>query len=153
MHIPGRGGRKILLPAAGERLAVFLGIGLFLLAFRFTEQSVGFCPLLPPPLVWELMGGSAPVLLCRGQAVKCHRGECSSESHTQHSTTGRRGWKALHGPGRAKASRPRLSAALANAISCPAEVLTAEIILRSLSLSHMYIHTHARFIGSLLSLR
>lgn len=137
-----RGGRKTLLPAAGERPAIFLGIGLFPLAFWFTAQSIGFCPLLPPPLVSELMGGSAPVLLCYRQTAKCHWGECSAESRTVSTThRGRQGWKALHGPGRAKASRSLLSAALANAISCPAEVLTAEIILRSLSLSHMYTHT------------
>lgn len=88
--MPRRGGRKTLLPAAGERPAIFLGIGLFPLAFWFTEQSIGFCPLLPPPLVSELMGGSAPALLCYRQTAKCHRGERSAESRTV-STTQRAG--------------------------------------------------------------
>lgn len=86
--MPRRGGRKTLLPAAGERPAIFLGIGLFPLVFWFTEQSIGFCPLLPPLLVSELMGGSALLLLCYRQTAKCHRGERSAESRTVSTTQG-----------------------------------------------------------------
>ena len=51
-------------------------------------------------------------------------------------------WKALRRPGRAKATRSLPSAALANATSCPAEVLPGEIISLGLSPSRTRIHTH-----------
>lgn len=74
--------RLFCLQQVRGRPAISLGIGLFPLAFWFTAQSIGFCPLLPPPLVSELMGGSAPALLCYRQTAECHQGECSTESHT-----------------------------------------------------------------------
>lgn len=55
-------------------------------------------------------------------------------------------WKALHGPGRAKAACSFPWAARAKAISCPADVLPAGMITLGLSPSGTYLRMHTRFI-------
>lgn len=98
--------RCFCLQQVRDRLPIFLSIRVFPLAFLFTVQSIGFFPLLPTPLVSELTGGNALVLLCYRQTAKRHQGKSSAESHMIKTTQlGQAAyWKALHGPGHAKAA-------------------------------------------------
>lgn len=157
LRVPRGGGRKTLLPAAGERRTCnFPGNWAFSLSLVIYSTINRFLPTAATPFSFRIDGQQhSSAIVLQTNCEMPPRQVLGWVMHGQHNTTGPAAhWKALRGPGRAKAARSLLSAALANAISCPTEVLPAEMIILGLSLfSRTREHIHACCIWSLHSLR